>query len=128
MKIILIILNLFLINTVFAEGPRSNRIPTKKYNLEALDSNLDFSHLDSKFNVIDKRKYYKVSKTLPATRERDLRFEDSALTNAVKSWDHLEKDLLYLRAKKMSLTYLLKKYPALKENSLRDLHSFIGER
>ena len=87
----------------------------QKYKLESLDSNLNFSHLKSKFDVIDQESYRKVRATLPSREVRTFHFKTSGLANAIESWDEFDKDLIYLRAKKLPFANFLKKYPNIEQ-------------
>ncbi|WP_220128745.1 hypothetical protein [Bdellovibrio sp. KM01] len=53
--------------------------------------------------------------------QRDMYLSQAGLIKYVASWDHLEKDILVLRASKNSLAILRSKYPTLPPASLQQL-------
>ncbi|QDK46357.1 hypothetical protein DOM22_14870 [Bdellovibrio sp. ZAP7] len=53
--------------------------------------------------------------------QRDVILGRAGLTNYVASWDHLEKDILVLRASKNSFEVLRSKYPKLPPAALQQL-------
>ena len=56
---------------------------------------------------------------------RDMLLSQAGLTKHVGSWDHLDKDMLILRASKKSLPTLRTQYPILPAGSLAQLQSLL---
>lgn len=66
----------------------------------------EFEYLPNKTKMINSEK-------------RDLFFEKNGILKKVKSYDELEKNLLYFRIKKISLDRLFKLYPTIPKESLK---------
>jgi hypothetical protein len=58
---------------------------------------------------------------LPSPRERDAAFSRAGLEPSLQGWDAVERDVLYLRARSLPQTELLKRYPKLDAAALQKL-------
>jgi hypothetical protein len=63
---------------------------------------------------------------VPLPKERDATFATAGLTRDVKDWDALDRDVLYLRAKNLSLKDLKRRYPKIDPGSLTKLRETVG--
>jgi hypothetical protein len=58
---------------------------------------------------------------LPLPIVRDQAFEKAGIRGEIASWDQLDRDMLYLRARDMKLPEVLKRYPSLPSAKLTAL-------
>lgn len=98
------------------------RIPanTNGINLQVLDEDFDASSWEKEGYIV-KQKLEVPSTESPNPRQRDLIFRNAGLFELIAGWDHLDKDLLYLRAKHKSLEQLQEQYPQMPLSALEKL-------
>lgn len=65
--------------------------------------------------------------TEPSPKLRNFIFRESGINKYVQGYDHLKKDMLFLRAQENSLDQLLKRYPKIPQPVLRELQISIGK-
>lgn len=99
-----------------------------QYHVMPLDSNFDASKMASKKTVI-----HSVAKTnetdivnkLPSNQDVILILKHAGFSSELEKMDALDRDQLYLRAKKYSLMELEKNYPNIPKEKLEALHNSI---
>ena len=64
---------------------------------------------------------------LPQVEARDKAFSQAGLTDDLKSWDQLDRDMLFLRARESGENGLVETYPKLSKKKLRALANFLKE-
>ena len=64
---------------------------------------------------------------LPQVEVRDKAFSQAGLTDDVKSWDQLDRDMLFLRARASTGDSLAESYPKLSKKKLRALVDVLKE-
>ena len=68
-------------------------------------------------------------RSLPSVQDRDRLIHNAGLEEDVAHWDQLDRDLLYIKAKRASEKELAAAYPKLDEGKLRHLSQMIqGEK
>ena len=102
--LVVIIFTLFSNLSAFAQESKIQVIPLEKgLNTEALGKG--FTH-----HPYPENKY----PTLPSKEERDNFFDEYKISEKIKSWDELKKDIFYMDLKKKKLSTLQQKYPEFK--------------
>lgn len=75
---------------------------------------------------------YKIKKNKPSDvlppEERDLLLSQAGLTDDTSHMDHLDKDVLVLRAKNLDLKALEKQYPKIPSAKLKDLKQKVQKK
>ncbi len=64
---------------------------------------------------------------IPDPVKRDQIFAKAGIASKVVTWDHLEKDMLYMRALTGTLPELQAKYPKMDKSSLQKLQAMIRQ-
>ena len=72
-------------------------------------------------------RYVSQMRDLPSSYEMDSILKKAGFGKEVLNMDQMDKDLLYLKAKKRPMEYLLRKYPDLPEKKLERLKKLIEE-
>ena len=70
-------------------------------------------------------RYISQTHELPSPYEMDSIFKNAGFGKEVLNMDQMDKDLLYLKAQKRPMEYLLRKYPELPEKKLLKLKNLI---
>jgi hypothetical protein len=68
-----------------------------------------------------------VARELPDPVKRNQILTEAGLEKTISKWDHLERDMLYMRARAMPLKELQTKYPKLPKRSLEKLKALIDQ-
>ena len=64
--------------------------------------------------------------SLPSVEERETAFSRADLRSDIADWDQLDRDMLYLRARSMTLEVLSSQYPKLIKEKLKNLKTSIA--
>lgn len=98
-----------------------------KVHVHSFDPDINLEKIKSK-NIEVKSgagKYISQTQDLPSPYEMDNIFKKAGLGKEVLNMDQMDKDLLYLKAQKRPMEYLLRKFPSLPEKKLETLKKLI---
>lgn len=92
-------------------------------HVDQLDPEADMRPFDKPgFKVRDRSKGHD---EIPQPKNRDAAFKAAGLLKHVKGWDAVDRDVLYLRAKSLSLDDLKARYPKLDADALSKLRETV---
>lgn len=112
---------------LFTVGIFANETAQNRFNVEALDSDINLEKLENKYNVIKPESYGQGKRVLSPIEIRDDALFRSDLDAVTQDWDELDKDILVLRARKKPLSYLFEKYPKIDKKSLKSLKNYFSD-
>jgi hypothetical protein len=119
----LFFLSLFIISSAFATDDF-------KVDVIVLDPDVDASQLKGPHTTVHEGlgPAPKIHGRIPVPHERDRLFEKAGLAESVKSWDDLDRDIFYRKARAMKVTELASAYPTLPLEKLKTLKTVISEK
>ena len=105
----------------------SKKVSSKRAVAE--DSAMRVLPLDPYFPVEQLPKNYQAEKSsseVLSSGQRDQFFQAAGLSEAVKGWDHFEKDILYMRVKNENINEVVGRYPLVPADALQRLKRLIA--
>lgn len=108
------------------QTPAPTQSPDAQFHIQQIDPNVDINKMagpNVKLHTIDE--LTNKSGKLPPVEVRDAAIAHAGLTDDVKAWDELDKDILYLRARNFDCDRLKRSYPKLAPGKLSALQSEI---
>lgn len=94
--------------------------------IKNLDPDFEVEEFEkSGYNIDRSENYQQAGDGLPLPQVRDQILESSGLLPRIMKWDHLERDILVLRAKQYSLTQISSMYPNLPKANLQHLQRLV---
>jgi hypothetical protein len=105
-------------------------LPTVIYAQEAitvqsLDETVDLSSLDERFKKSEGLPQSKISSSLPSPSERDNFFKKADLTNELRTYDQLDRDIFFRTVKAYPLEKITPKYPKISKEKISFLKSLL---
>jgi hypothetical protein len=118
------LLALFIYLPTFAQAPAPKNSPVPaEFNIQQIDPHTSIDSM--KGPNVHLHSASEINGSLPSVDTRNEIFKKAGLQNDTKSWDELDKDMLYVAAKSAKLDALKKKYPKINSKKLVVLKIFI---
>lgn len=101
----------------------------KKIHIHGLDKHLDISSFKGTgpYQLHNEAQIRQKKSFLPMVAIRDQIFKEALIDKKISTWDHLDKDLFYMKLKKSPYHAIMKKYPQFLESEVKALKSLIKE-
>ena len=109
---------------VFAATTSNNQQPV--YQIQQMDPKVPVEKLAGPGIKIHKASELKKKGwALPTVQDRETAFSQAGLKELIASWDQLDRDMLYLRARDQDTPTLIAQYPKLPSGKLQALHDYL---